>query len=155
MNRSARPSEFELEYFLPYRLSLLTNTVSDGIAQAYRQRHEISVTEWRVMAVLGRYPGLTASEIVERTAVDKVAISRAVKRLSSKNLIERKPDPADRRRMRLHITTGPGSKVLEDVIPLAQRYEDDLLEMLSEAERQALGITLKKLQARARVLNAK
>ena len=93
MNRSARPSEFELEHFLPYRLSLLTNTVSDGIAQAYRQRHDISVTEWRVMAVLGRYPGLTASEIVERTALDKVAISRAVNgcpaRTSSKGTLTR------------------------------------------------------------------
>jgi DNA-binding MarR family transcriptional regulator len=154
MNRSVKPSDFELEHFLPYRLSLLTNTVSAGIAQAYRHRHDISVTEWRVMAVLGRYPGLTASEIVERTAVDKVAISRAVKRLSGRNFIERIADPADRRRMRLHITTGPGGRVLGNVIPLAQRYEEDLLETLSGEEKRVLGIALKKLLTRARELNA-
>ena len=42
---------FELDEFLPYRLSLLTNTVSAGIARSYRDQYEISVTEWRIMAV--------------------------------------------------------------------------------------------------------
>ena len=63
---------FELENFLPYRLSVLTNTISQGIAAAYRDRYGISVTEWRILAVLGRFPGLTASEVVEKTAMDKV-----------------------------------------------------------------------------------
>ena len=33
------------------------------------------------MAVLGRFPGLTAAEVTERTAMDKVQVSRAVARL--------------------------------------------------------------------------
>ena len=83
--------DFVLERFLPYRLSLLSNTVSEGIATAYRKQHGLSVTEWRVVAVLGRFPGQTASEIVKRTAMDKVSVSRAVKRLQLKGLVERKP----------------------------------------------------------------
>ena len=96
---------FELDEFLPYRLSLLTNTVSAGIARSYRDQHQISVIEWRIMAVLGRYPGLTAKEIGERTAMDKVAISRAVKSLVERRLLERVTDPEDRRRM--HLLGGP------------------------------------------------
>ena len=53
--------QFDLQNFLPYRLSLLTNTVSQGIAAAYRDRFGISVTEWRILDVLGRFPGQTAS----------------------------------------------------------------------------------------------
>ena len=78
---------FELNEFLPYRLSLLTNTISAGIARNYRDQHEINVIEWRVLAVLGRYPGLTAKEIGERTAMDKVAISRAVNSLVERELL--------------------------------------------------------------------
>ena len=46
------PSGFELENFLPYRLSVLTNTVSQGIARSYRDRHDITVTEWRFWGVM-------------------------------------------------------------------------------------------------------
>ena len=83
MQTQTKPSTdaFELEHFLPYRLSLLANTVSQGIAAGYRDAHGISVTEWRILAVLGRYPGLAAFELAERTAMDKVAIHRAVKSL--------------------------------------------------------------------------
>ena len=50
----------ELERFLPYRLSVLSNTVSQAIADIYERRFELSITEWRVMAVLGRFEGLSA-----------------------------------------------------------------------------------------------
>jgi DNA-binding MarR family transcriptional regulator len=146
---SALPGEFDLEGFLPYRLSLLTNTISRGIAESYRESHDINVTEWRVMAVLGRFPGLTASEVVERTAMDKVAISRAVKSLEVKGLLERKTDDEDRRRQRLFITRGAGQDVLCDVIPLAHLYEQTLLQSLDPGELQSLLKTMKKLQQAA------
>jgi len=146
---AAALSVFELEHFLPYRLSLLTNTVSQGISTSYRGKHDISITEWRILAVLGRFPGLAASEIVERTAMDKVSVSRAVKALVEKDLVQRLTDPADRRRMSLHITPGPGQRVLQTVVPLALQYEKQLLSALNPAEQKALSKALKKLQAKA------
>lgn len=148
------PFEFELERFLPYRLSLLTNTISHGISESYRQRHVISVTEWRVMAVLGRFPGLTASEVMERTAMDKVAISRAVKNLMEKGLLDRETDPEDRRRRRLFITRIQGEQVLGDVVPLAREYEQALLRALEPDELQSLLGAMSKLQQAASKLNA-
>src|SRR3546814_1367690 len=71
----------ELERFLPYRLSVLSNRVSQKIADTYAERFGLAVTEWRVIAVLGRYPDLSAGAVAERTAMDKVAVSRAVARL--------------------------------------------------------------------------
>jgi len=152
---TAASSVFELEHFLPYRLSLLTNTVSDGIARSYRDKYEISVTQWRILAVLGRYPGLTASEIVERTAMDKVAISRAVKNLVDKSLLQRKTDPVDRRRMRLYSTPGRGKRMLSEIIPLARQYEARLLNALSNEEQQAISRAIQKLQIQARSLNTR
>jgi DNA-binding MarR family transcriptional regulator len=148
------PGRFELESFLPYRLSLLTNTISQGIAASYREHHDISVTEWRVMAVLGRFPGSPASEVAERTAMDKVAISRAVKSLEAKGLLQRKTDPGDRRRQSLYITEKSGQAVLEEVVPLARQYESQLTGVLSEAELRRLDTLMNKLQARAIELNS-
>ncbi len=147
------PFEFELEYFLPYRLSLLINTISRGIAGSYQRKHDISVTEWRVMAVLGRYSGLTASEVVERTAMDKVAISRTVKSLVDKGLLERKTDPGDRRRRRLYITHNRGQKVLQEIVPLAQSYEQKLLQAMSARELKNLEQSVAKLLESARKLD--
>lgn len=53
----------ELERFLPYRLSVLSNRLSSMIARTYTERFALGVTEWRVMAVLGLYPDLSANEI--------------------------------------------------------------------------------------------
>lgn len=131
-------SDFDLEQFLPYRLSILTNTISQGIAAAYRERFDISITEWRVLAVLGRYPGLTASEVVERTAMDKVAISRAVHSMEEKNLLERTLDRDDRRRNRLYLTPVKGRQTLARIIPQAQKFEHQLLRSLSEPDRRSL-----------------
>jgi DNA-binding MarR family transcriptional regulator len=146
--------QFELEQFLPYRLSVLTNTVSQGIARSYRERHDIGVTEWRILAVLGRFPGLTASEVTERTAMDKVAISRGVKSLTAKGLLERRTDTGDRRRQRLFITAAKGRRVLDEVIPMARRYEQLLLQPLSAAELATLSALLAKLRSRAESLDS-
>ncbi len=68
----------QLDRFIPYRLSVLTNTVSMVIASAYEREFGLTIPQWRVMAVLARYPELSAIEVAERTAMDKVAVSRAV-----------------------------------------------------------------------------
>ena len=80
----------QLEEFLPYRLSVLTNTVSRAIAHLYSERFSLTVPEWRVIAVLGGSPGLSAAQVAERTAMDKVAVSRAVNSLVDANRVLRK-----------------------------------------------------------------
>ena len=119
-------SELILENFLPYRLSILSNTVSSTIASAYNKRFGLSIPEWRVIAVLGRFPGLSAVEVAERTLMDKVAVSRAVTKLVKTGRIDRQFADADRRRSILHLSE-EGQKVHDEIAPLALKFEDDLL----------------------------
>ncbi len=58
-----------LEEFIPYRMSVLTNTVSRAIARIYAERFDITVAEWRVMAVFGMAADLSANEVSARTAI--------------------------------------------------------------------------------------
>ncbi len=45
----------ELEKFLPYRLSVLAQLVSESLHDLYAAPFGLSVTQWRVMAALGRF----------------------------------------------------------------------------------------------------
>ena len=150
---AVNPTHFRLEDYFPYRLSLLSNTVSQGIAQRYQQDHDISVTEWRVIVILGRFPGSTASDVVELTAIDKVSISRAVRSLMDKGFMQRRTDRKDRRRQLIYLTRGRGKRVLESIVPLAAAYETDLLKSLTPRDRAALNSLLLKLQKSAEALH--
>jgi DNA-binding MarR family transcriptional regulator len=146
-------SEFILEDFLPYRLSLLSNTVSQGISNAYRGAHGLSVTEWRVIAIIGRFPGLTASEVTARGAMDKVAVSRAVKKLQEKGLVDRSEHAEDRRRLPLKLSSRRGMALFREVVPKALDYERRLLSSLSGDELKRFSRMVGKLQSAANRLS--
>lgn len=133
-----------LARFLPYRLSVLANLASSTIAAHYSARFDLGIPEWRVLAVLANEPGLSAAEVVERTAMDKVAVSRAVAALRRAGRIERGIDAQDRRRSRLALTAA-GRAVYEEVIPYARRFERRLLAALEPADRDALDRILGRL----------
>ncbi len=140
--------ELHLEHFLPYRLSILSNRVSNAIAADYGERFQLSMPAWRVMAILGRYPGLVAAELVEKTAMDKVAISRAVALLLDRGYITRDEHSSDRRRWILNLSEA-GEVIYHRIVPLAKSYERDLLENWNAEEVALLHDMLDRMNARA------
>ncbi len=144
-------AELELGRFLPYRLSVLTNRVSRLLAREYENRFGIGVSEWRAMAVLGRQPALSASEVAERTSMDKVRVSRAVAALRRKGLVERRRDRVDQRVTRLSLTPR-GGEVYRRVAALALAFEARLLAGFGEAERRRLFAFLARLDRRVEEL---
>lgn len=127
----------DLEHFLPYRLSVLSNRVSGAIARVYSERFGLGVTEWRVMAVLGRYPDLSAGEVAQRTAMDKVAVSRAVAALIEAGHVERETHEDDRRRSVLRLS-GAGRRTYVEIAPLALAFQQRLLAGMDTDERALL-----------------
>lgn len=136
----------ELERFLPYRLSILSNRVSQAIAREYTKRYELSMTEWRVMAVLARFngDGMSAREVADRTAMDKVAVSRALARLTSAGRVSRSTHNGDKRRSVLRLTA-KGWKIHDAVAPRARAHEREMLGKLNAEERRMLAQILDKL----------
>jgi DNA-binding MarR family transcriptional regulator len=141
----------DLARFLPYRLSVLTNLVSGTIADAYRRRFGLSIPEWRVLAVLARHPGLSATEVAESTRMDAVAVSRAVARLLAARRLRRATSRGDRRRSVLSVSA-TGMAVYREVAPLALGYERELLAALTTGQRAALDRALDALTSRAQSL---
>lgn len=136
----------KLEDFLPYKLSVLSNQVSQGIATTYVEAHDLSVTEWRILAILGRQDGLSATEVAERSAMDKVSISRAVKRLIGANRLVRKVDQQDGRARTLWLTE-QGRAIYQAIAPAALEYEKALIKIMSSAERKQFNALLDRLLA--------
>lgn len=146
-----RNDRIDLERFLPYRLSVLTNVVSGAIADAYRRRFGLTIPEWRVIAVLARHPGLSAAEVAAHTRMDAVAVSRAVTRLLRAGRLRRSVASADRRRSVLRLSTA-GTAVYREIAPLALGYERELLAGLNRDELSQLDRMLDELMARAQSL---
>lgn len=143
--------ELKLESFLPYLLSVASNTISGAIADLYAERFNLSIPQWRIMAVIGRFDGLSARQVAERTAMDKVAVSRALKRLDDAGYLNRRMSAQDRRRSVLSLTS-EGREVYNQVAPMAIEYEQRLLNTLKPHEREQLSEILERLMAQAKLI---
>lgn len=145
---STEDAPLRLEQFLPYRLSVLANRTSRSLARVYAERFRLTVPQWRVMAVLAQAPDLAASQVAERTAMDKVMVSRAVVGLLRSKRVLRTVDGDDRRRSVLRLSER-GLAVYREIVPLARAYEAQLLAALAPDDRAALDRLLAALSAAA------
>jgi|SRR5271165_1864616 DNA-binding MarR family transcriptional regulator len=135
---------FRLENFLPYRLSVAANRVSRLFARRYSEAYGLSIPEWRVLAIIGRFDTLSPSAAGERTAMDKVKVSRAAAGLVARGLVRQTQDPRDGRGRLLRLTRR-GVAVYEGMVPLACELEGQLAEGLSRSEWSVLLKALDKL----------
>ena len=140
-----------LERFLPYRLSVLGQLVSASVHDHFFEPSGLTIPQWRVMAVLGRFAPLSASEVCDRTLMDKVTVSRAVAALFERDLVERTTNNSDRRKTALRLTA-EGRRLHTHIATLALGYEARLLKGLTPDERRTLDTLLDKLLDHARSL---
>jgi DNA-binding MarR family transcriptional regulator len=91
---------------------------------------------------------MSAAEVAARTAMDKVAVSRAVASLLRAGRITRTKSSRDRRSSALRLSRA-GGRVYARVAPYALACEDALLAPLDRRERTALALLLDKLTSRA------
>lgn len=137
-----------LPRFLPYRLTKLSGMISRSLAAKYSKMFDLTIAEWRIVALLGSNPGLTAREIAPLASLDKVSISRAVERLLKSDRLEKRILEGDRRSAALYLTAA-GQTTLAEIIPLAQDYEDQLLNEFNAEEIEQLDNFLNRLDAKA------
>ncbi len=149
LTKQAR-DDWRLAGFLPYKLSIASNAVSDLIAERYRKRFGLKVTEWRIMAVLGDggTSGSTQQALTRITLMDKVAVNRACKVLEERGLIRRVPNERDGRSHLLELTE-EGRAIHAEVMPLALATERELFDGFEPAERDQFRALLDRMYARA------
>lgn len=140
------PRDLILDRFLPYRLSFTSNLVSDAIADTYKALFGLSIPEWRLVALIAEREGITQQEIGSLSQMDKVTVSRAAIALADRGLIERRPNPADKRSQLLALSEA-GHHLYAAVTPKALEMEHALFGRFSEAELETFIAMLRRIDA--------
>jgi len=143
---ASKKSDLELQEFLPYRLFVLANALSERLSRRYRDDFGLTAPEWRVMAALGNAGSASASEIVAISRMDKVAVSRAVKGLVKAGHAVGATDRTDRRRTILGLTP-QGERVYRAIVPSALAFERAIIAQLEKDELTCLDAVLARLTA--------
>ena len=146
-------SAFNLSEFLPYKLSILSETISQLIAKDYEARFGLTMNQWRAIVIIGAHSPIAAQGICAKTLLDKMIVSRAVKSLKSRKLITAISAPDDARKNLLTLTAH-GARIHDEVLPLALSYEKNLLSTLSDSQKNALDEIIKKLMREAGEISA-
>ncbi|MEO9900633.1 MULTISPECIES: MarR family winged helix-turn-helix transcriptional regulator [Alphaproteobacteria] len=140
---------FALDSFLPYRLALLSSLVSGSIQKLYAAEFDISIPEWRLVAILGSDGPMTSNDIRQRAAMDKVQVSRAAAKLLDAGHIRKQVHPDDKRRAILSLSDS-GLTIYNQIVPIALEREAFLASALTKKEKDTFINLLEKLTKMAR-----
>ncbi|MDM0033169.1 MarR family transcriptional regulator [Variovorax sp. J22P271] len=128
------------------KLVRVVNLTARPFQQRVGRLHQLTLNEWRTMALLGARPGLTATRLADLTGLDKMAVSRALAGLQRAGRLHRHEDPTDQRRSRLYLSSA--GKAVHAVVALqAREREAELFAGVAAPELQQLNATLDKLIA--------
>ena len=138
--------DFELDRFLPYRLTVLASVTAQALSQIYAG-HNIGIPEWRILVTLGEHGAMTGKAVGRHTHMHKTKVSRAVASLEKRRLVARQTNRDDLREAFLSLTPA-GRAVYGDLVPKAVEFANRLLTAVDPADRAALERALTVLTAR-------
>jgi DNA-binding MarR family transcriptional regulator len=133
----------------PYYLVTIGNAISWGSAREYLDRFGIGVNEWRLMAHIANEPGTTAAGVSQFLRIDKAIISRSLKNLIDKGLAGTDSSEGPRR---IYLTE-KGVLQHDEILPIAIRRQEILLEGLDQDERELLIGMLRRMHANLAAMN--
>ena len=137
----------QLETFLPSVIRNLAEGITSSMSWQYAGTFQLTITEWRILLQLAAKESLTATEIVDFTAMEKSKVSRAVSHLVARGFVARSPSETDQRTKVLRLSP-EGQQLYRSIVPRVLAWEQDLLEGLEISEYRDLLYLLNKLQSR-------
>lgn len=125
-------------------MGFLIGDISRLIRRTFDKRaKEIGVTrpQWRVLTWLKRHEGISQSALADKLELDAMTLCRMVDRLQDANLIERRPDPADRRAWQLFMTS-KGLALSDQLGPIGEQLLHEALADMPSRDREHLQVLL-------------
>ncbi len=129
------------------RLFRLLSTIRRFTSPQARRELGLSDFEWRVMSQVGDRAPMSLNELAAASSHDKGQLSRGVKRLVEAGLLVRESRRGERG---VFISPTPaGRKVFDDLVRLAFRQNDALIEGVTGEELETFSRVIEKIQANA------
>ena len=135
---------FDLESFLPYLLNQAAEATSRSFQKVYSEKYGMTRTQWRVLANLGKFGAMTASDICRRSHEEKTKVSRAIASLEVAGMLSRTLDQDDRRSETLSLTV-KGNAAYQDLGQSARDYDNALNRHLGAKQASAIRNILQRL----------
>ena len=123
--------------FLISDVGRLLRTYADQKARQFGMTR----AQWAVLLKLERHEGVQQSDLAEFLEIQPITLTRLVDRLCDSGLIERRPDPNDRRAKRLYLTAA-ARPLLEKI---SEQVEEVAEEVLAGLDPQSVDAVLSQL----------
>jgi DNA-binding MarR family transcriptional regulator len=121
-------------------LAELVTTLAGRLRAAWRDGLSpwgLSPHQGRALLVIALRPGLRSTDLADRLRIAPRSVTEVVDGLVEAGLVERRPDPDDRRAMSLHITT-EGGGLVEQIQKSREQVADTLFDRLSAQDQATL-----------------
>ncbi len=126
--------------------------LSSDIGRMYRKRFAVAAKrfgvtgpQWRALATINRTPGTTQQAVAAWLEVEAITVARMIDRLARLGLVERRDDPADRRRWRLFLTP-KADELMTGMSSCAAALIEESVAGLSDAEQVQLLALLERVR---------
>jgi DNA-binding MarR family transcriptional regulator len=143
----------DLDNYIPAQLAYLTNRLTSSATAAYRPKFGVGLSDWRIIAMLGREPWIQAARICEATGMDKGAVSRSLRDLLQHGLVEARADRGNQRRQLLALTP-KGLIVHDHLVRMSIERERRLLAGFSREEKRVMQSLLARMKGNVGLLAA-
>lgn len=131
-----------------YRFSILAARQARFLSQMYAQEFGLTLSQWKVLPIIGHCAPMSAKEVGERTSLEPEKVTRAVDRLVARGLVTRRADSEDRRRVVLSLAVR-GKEVFRRSEEIRNAIEREFLDALQPREKEMFHSLLDKLEQRA------
>jgi DNA-binding MarR family transcriptional regulator len=152
INLSRSGTNLNTEDFLTFRITRLSNALRTNLTKRYLEEFDLSLPEWRLLALVARFAPMRFSEVTARSSMDKGQVSRTLRVMAKRGFTKMKVirDAKSRSTEALAAPvmvsiTPKGAALYRSVLPVARRRQVEMHTTLSESERKALYSTLNKL----------
>ena len=142
----AREGQSFVSNYLLYLLAAVSHEVS-GEFHAHVRAQGLRVPEWRVLATLHNEDGAMVTTLAKISLLEQSHLTKIIDQMARRGLVTRRPDPADARRVRVHLT-GEGAALAARLVADARTHEAQVMSRLGPAEADAIKPALKALLAR-------
>jgi DNA-binding MarR family transcriptional regulator len=127
--------------YLIHDVSRLRRTIFDRWLSSLA----ITRSQWWVLAFLSRRDGMPQTQLAQELDVGKVALGALIDRLESSALVERQPDPQDRRLKRIFLTK-QSKKVLKPIREKSDEFNERILKGISRRDLDVTASTLRTMK---------
>jgi DNA-binding MarR family transcriptional regulator len=127
----------DVRYLFSYNLQRLASVSAQIAARATLHDFELTVQEWRALAILDFLGSAPMNLLAQRSGIQKSQVSRLIANLEQRNFICRRAHVQDKRISLLSLTPH-GRDIANELLSLSRKRNEHMLEALDQTEREAL-----------------